>query len=213
MAWGSSAHVVIEVTVETQNVRVAQVGLDLYFPSQLMFYVGVTQLILEEHLGRQPALTSLAASGFSSLVMSKQQNTLPDEQAHLQSNDELGLPLPSKVDIPKLATPQGLANVKVSQLPPPVFVTAADRTPAACKRSCLCFTAGPDCLGCSLCWLSNSGWRWTHRLCRSCCSMLRLDISTVGRLQRRPDAGCLAELGLLFRWLQGTPVSWPFGLE
>ena len=64
MAWGSSAYIVVEVTVETQNVRVAQVGLDLYFPSQLMFYVGVTQLILEEHLGRQPALTSLAASGF-----------------------------------------------------------------------------------------------------------------------------------------------------
>ncbi len=46
--------------------------------------------------------------------MSKKQNMLPDEQNYLQSNNKLGLPLPSKVDIPKLATPQGLANVKVN---------------------------------------------------------------------------------------------------
>lgn len=64
MGWGYFAHIVVKVAVETQNVRVAQVGLNLYFPSQLMFYIGVTQLILEEHLGSQPALISLAASEF-----------------------------------------------------------------------------------------------------------------------------------------------------
>lgn len=32
----------------------------------------------------------------------------------------------------------------------------------------------------------------------------------VSRLKRCSVAGCLTEFGLLFRWLQATPLSWSF---
>jgi hypothetical protein len=50
-ASGCGAHLVIEVAIQAQDVRVAQVRLDLYLAPQLVLHVGLLQLRLEQHLG------------------------------------------------------------------------------------------------------------------------------------------------------------------
>lgn len=46
----SRTYIIIEIAIQTQNVGVSQVRLDLHLSAQLVLYVGVTQLILEQHL-------------------------------------------------------------------------------------------------------------------------------------------------------------------
>ena len=46
----SKTHIVIEVAIQAQNVRVPEMRLDLHLSTQLMLYIGVTKLILEQDL-------------------------------------------------------------------------------------------------------------------------------------------------------------------
>lgn len=131
---------------------------------------------------------------------------------HLQSNDELGLPFPGQVHIAKLATPQGFANVKVSQLPSPVLVTAVHRAPAACCCSLLPVRSCSACLGVISCLLSHPWGRWPHGLRRRH-SILCFRNLVLSRLERCSDTGRLTVLGLLFCWLQASPVSRPLVLQ
>lgn len=132
--------------------------------------------------------------------------------ACLQGNDELCLPLPSQVYIPKLAAPKRFANVKVSELPPAVFVNMLCGCPVAgCgNRSALC--RGPGGLNCFFGWLKSARRWWAHGLSRGCQCMLCLRKPVVW-LERGSVARCLVELCLLFCWLLATPLSRAFGLE
>lgn len=43
-------HIVIEVAIEAQDVRVSKVRLDLHLSAQLVLNVGVTKLVFEQNL-------------------------------------------------------------------------------------------------------------------------------------------------------------------
>lgn len=46
----SKTHIVIEVAIQAQNVRVSEMRLDLHLSTQLVLYIGVTKLIFEQDL-------------------------------------------------------------------------------------------------------------------------------------------------------------------
>ena len=57
----AGSHLVVEVSVEAQDVRVSQVRLDLDLPSQLVLHVRLLELVLEQHFQRDDVLASLLA--------------------------------------------------------------------------------------------------------------------------------------------------------
>lgn len=226
------AYIVVEVPIQAQNVWMSQMRLNLDFSAELMLHVGVSQLVLEQHLNMIRSLVVVSSLQISALLTVNRQGyeglkqpldravVLSSEQgiggcmpmnmqsqlemhvyACLQSNYELCLPFPSQIYVSKLATPKRLANIKVSELPPPIFVHVLRRISVACSSNRSVLHRGPGGLSCISCrQLKGAGRWWAHSLCRSSWCMLRLR-KLVGRLKRSSVAGCLAELCLLFCWL------------
>ena len=126
----SKTHIIIEVAIQTQNVRVSEMRLDLHLSSQLVLNIRVTKLVLEQNLQ-----IIQRASVIPIMIKHARSNTSEVTHrctaAYLQGNYELGLSLPSKVYISKFAASQGFSYVKVSKLPASIFVAIADRASTA----------------------------------------------------------------------------------